>query len=326
MSTPYYADAGPLWAITSYYNPNRYGRRRANYTQFRRHLGLPLLAVELNLGGNFELVKDDAEILIRCQVGDVLWQKERLLNIALAALPRDCEQVVWVDCDLLFPRPDWIPEVRRQLELFPLVQPYSEVVHLPPEAIFSGLDWQGKTLLTKPSISSLIAEGISLETYVAGLDDRRQGTRAPGHVWAARRELIELCGIYDACIIGGGDTALVGAAFGAWEAVIRRQAMSGAQAVHYRNWAEPFFAATQGQLGCVEQAAMHLWHGDIEDRRYRQRFYDLSPFEFDPNKDICRGRDGAWQWASDKPGLHALLRDYFAVRNEDGARELVKAA
>ncbi len=326
MTTAYFSDAGPMWAITSYYNPNHYWRRRANYTQFRRHLALPLLAVELSFDGRYELTDADAEILIRCQAGDVMWQKERLLNIALAALPQECELVAWVDCDLLLARPDWTVELARQLTQFAIVQPFSQVVHLRPDAALNQNDRNGQILFTKSSIASLTAEGISPEQYVSGLSDTKPGTRAPGFIWAARRAVIEQFGLYDACIIGGGDTALAGAVFGAWEAVSLRQHMSPQQAEHYQRWAERIYSAVQGQVGCVEQAALHLWHGEIDDRRYRQRFHDLSPFDFDPAKDIALAPGGAWRWASPKPGLHELLHNYFVARNEDGADLHQKAA
>src|SRR5690606_20133502 len=86
-----------LWALTSYYNPVRYRRRRENYRAFRDHLDVPLVAVEMETDGVFDLVPGDADILVQIAGGDVLWQKERLLNIALGALPSACRKVAWID-------------------------------------------------------------------------------------------------------------------------------------------------------------------------------------------------------------------------------------
>ena len=82
-----------VWAITCYFNPVGYRSRLANYRVFRRHLSVPLVTVELAYDAEFHLDRDDAEIMIQVRGGDVLWQKERLLNIALAALPRACRTV-----------------------------------------------------------------------------------------------------------------------------------------------------------------------------------------------------------------------------------------
>ena len=94
-----------LWAITCYFNPMRYQRRLANFRIFRDRLQLPLVAVELAYGQEFELQAQDAEILIQLRDGAVLWQKERLLNIALQALPSSCHRVAWLDCDIFFTTP-----------------------------------------------------------------------------------------------------------------------------------------------------------------------------------------------------------------------------
>ena len=75
--------AGDFWAITSYYNPLGYRRRRANYRTFRRHLAIPLLTVELAYGAP-ELSEADADRYVGLRGGALLWQKERLLNVAMS--------------------------------------------------------------------------------------------------------------------------------------------------------------------------------------------------------------------------------------------------
>src|SRR5271169_6865582 len=74
-----------MWAITSYFNPIPYRRRSFNYHVFRRNLDLPLVTVELGFDGRYELTNKDADVLIQIDGGAVLWQKERLLNLALRA-------------------------------------------------------------------------------------------------------------------------------------------------------------------------------------------------------------------------------------------------
>ena len=59
---------------------------------------------------------DDADLLVQLRGGDVLWQKERLLNLGLKTLPDGCDKVAWIDGDVLFARPDWAAETARLLE------------------------------------------------------------------------------------------------------------------------------------------------------------------------------------------------------------------
>jgi hypothetical protein len=62
----------------------------------------------------------------------------------------------------------------------------------------------------------------------------------------------------------------------------------------------------------------HLWHGELTERNYRRRWQHPALDGFDPFTDIAVDAQGCWRWASDKPALHAWVRDYFALRLEDG--------
>src|ERR1700675_3627404 len=119
-----------MWAMTSYYHPARLERRLANYKIFRANLGVPLVTVELSFGGHFELTENDADILIQISGGAVLWQKERLLNIALKSVPSSVIIIVWLDCDFVFDCLDWVAQAKAQLHTNELVQLYSDVVDL----------------------------------------------------------------------------------------------------------------------------------------------------------------------------------------------------
>jgi hypothetical protein len=88
-----------IWAVTTYYNPCNYKRRLENFKVFRENLNLPLLVVELSYGIQYGLTKNDAEIVIQLKGSSIMWQKERLLNIAIDKLPKHVENVVWLDCE-----------------------------------------------------------------------------------------------------------------------------------------------------------------------------------------------------------------------------------
>jgi hypothetical protein len=105
--------SAPLWVLTTYYNPAGYNRRRMNFKAFRRLLQQPLLVVELTRDGRRELSDDDGEIVIHLTGEDRLWQKERLLNLGVAALPRHVEFVAWIDCDLVFLDDEWAAKAVR---------------------------------------------------------------------------------------------------------------------------------------------------------------------------------------------------------------------
>jgi hypothetical protein len=302
-----------LWAIAAYFNPCGYRSRLENYARFRADLKAPLLTVELAFDAPFELDRSSADILIQRRGGDVMWQKERLLDIALENLPGECDAVAWLDCDVLFTRPDWPAAAVRALERWPLIQPFASA----RDQLAAGSSSLGEAA---PSYAASWCGGAPAEMTFAYDQAGAPGRRlcAPGFAWAARRELIARAGLYDACIVGAGDRAMVQAAAGRMEQEIAVRMPSRAHAAHYRRWADPFHRAVAGRIGCIEGEIVHLWHGDFLDRRYRVRFDDFRGLDFDPERDLALAGQACWRWASHAPALHALAADLFAKRREDG--------
>ena len=122
-----------LWIIVSYFNPLNYRTRRFNYDVFIKALdqaGLNHLTVECAFDGqSFSLPNNPNVIKVRSN--SVLWQKERLLNLAISWLPKSCRYVAWLDCDLLFMNPRWAVETVLLLNEYPIVQLFERCIRLP---------------------------------------------------------------------------------------------------------------------------------------------------------------------------------------------------
>ena len=128
----------------------RFRRRLSNFEIFRERLNVPLVAVELAYDFDFQLQDQDAEILIQLRGGAVLWQKERLLNLALQALPRQCRKIAWLDCDVIFGAADWAGLVSELLDRFALAQIFKRVHYLSPQWT-SAKDCTTEVEFTRPS-------------------------------------------------------------------------------------------------------------------------------------------------------------------------------
>jgi hypothetical protein len=302
-----------LWAITSYFNPAGYRRRRENYRVFRKRLAVPLVAVELAYGSHFELNENDAEILVQLRGGDVLWQKERLLNLALGVLPRHCKNVVWVDCDIVFETDEWPKRVNRLLQDCWILQTFSQAHELRRDA--AAEDFRPALAeFTRDAVPFAIASGVPAVSSLRG----SPFTYSRGFTWAARRELLDQHGFYDACIIGAGDRAMTSAVYGCYDVVMDALYMNDRQKAHYLEWAKAFHQTIGGTAGFINGNIYHLWHGDRRHRRGLERHKFLAPFNFDPFEDIVIGDNGCWCWNTNKPEMHAYLKSYFAARNDDG--------
>jgi len=309
-----------LWAITSYFNPMGYRRRRHNYLRFRRALTVPLVTVELSYQGRFEIEDHEANILVRLRGRDVLWQKERLLNVALEHLPDHCEKVAWLDADVLLQREDWSEETERLLDQFPMVQLFDQLIHLGPDGRLAeaaqapasrrraSLAYRWMTRTVPPDLF-LRPEATSRERCTCGM------------AWAAGRTFLENHGLYDAMILGMGDKMIAAAALGFFEEAMQAHCLNSRHSDHYRQWAIPVHEQVRGQLGYVAGTALHLWHGDLTDRRYAERYENFEAFDFDPGRDLAVDATGCWRWNSDKNDLHRHVEQYFQQRREDGRTE-----
>ncbi|QJR10223.1 hypothetical protein DSM104443_01277 [Usitatibacter rugosus] len=309
--------ASPIWAISCLFNPRRYRARIANFREFRSRLEVPLVAVELSFDGRFELGPEDADVLVQVEGGDVMWQKERLLNLGRAHLPAECEAVAMLDADVVFTRRGWTEAARERLRTVPVLQLFERMHYLEPSDRVEEVLEQGRE-------GGDPGYGWALRSGAVTLDRLREpgphgrGRCTPGFAWAYRRDLLDRHGLFDGNIIGGGDTAMLCAGWGAFDAVEMRHAMTPRHRDYYRAWAEPWFADVKREVHALEGHLLHLHHGTLLDRKSYDRHRLLAAHEFDPYTDIAPHAAGSWRWASDKPEMHRGLERYFADRREDG--------
>lgn len=321
----------PMWVVTSFYNPAGYTRRTQNYHAFYRHLNVPLLVIELAKPGHHQLASDDADVVISLSGDDQIWQKERLLNIAISALPEEAEFVAWVDCDVLFGNPDWATTAQSMLTAGNrLVQLFETATHLPsqtlPELVSPAACRNTQPLLCEHSFASVLASGIY---FSAGSRLKRTDANdgvassellpvAHGIAWAGHREILQEIGLYDACVIGGGDKAMALASAGHAQMLTSKRPMTDMHEKHYLTWAELFGACTTDRVGFVPGTVFHLWHGHFKRRGYEQRHKLLKQLEFNPYHDLVMAENGTWRWAQHSTSLKSSVRDYFFGRLEDG--------
>lgn len=305
-----------MWAITSYFNPAGYRRRLINYRLFRQHLQVPLVAVELSFGQPFELQADDADILIQLHGADVMWQKERLLNVALQHVPDACEHIAWLDADVLFREDDWHQRAAELLEQYAVLHLFQSAWNLLPQfpltRDFTQCQPAGRSH-TYCVDGCGLRELLATENYI---QSKRTYYRT-GMAWAARAEIVRASGIYDRCIVGGGDRAWHAMALDLPHLAVAHCRMSAAQQADYMHWANIPQREIQGRLGWLDRDIYHLWHGSLENRRTTTRYRILEEFEFDPASDLALDSQGFWKWNSDKADMHQLVADYFVERRED---------
>ncbi len=306
-----YAPAEDLWIVTCYFNPQAYATRLENYHRFKaafERSEARFITVECAFDNQpFVLTGPN---VIHMRATDVMFQKERLLNLAISGLPPECRKVAWLDCDILFQNPAWMIQTSRLLDDFALVQPFQKVVYPARGELSYSSDSIGST----ESFGSVFSSGPS--EPLAGNFWRHGHT---GFAWAARRDLLKTDGLYEACVAADGDHMIAHAAVGDLDGPCVQRTLVGLDhRNHFRHWAAEFYKNTGGRVGCVPGTILHLWHGDYRHKKPYQNPVQLHAYEFDPAKDIRVGSSGALEWNSSKPELHRSMRNYFAARMEDG--------
>lgn len=309
-----YSYVEDLWIITTYFNPCKYQTILKNLTAFRERIesaGLNLIIVECAFKEQTFTLSNSSKntAIIKVKATDVMWQKERLLNIALSHLPTSCKKVAWIDCDILFNNSEWVVETSKLLDVFPVVQLFEIGIRLPKDQeVYKG-------------------EGEIWKSFASIYQDQPKqiykGYKQHGHsgfAWAARKELLLKHKFYDASIVGSGDELMLHAMCGAWYSicVAKRLGRTKYHFNYFINWAEKFYEDVLGQVGCVPGYVLHLWHGDKENRLHLERTVQLHISNFDPENDIAIDENGCWKWNSDKPQMHQWIKEYFSQRKEDG--------
>lgn len=287
-----------LAVITTFFNPNSYINIKANYMAFSEKIRekCDLFPIELSFSGEF-FIEDDRAMRVSGNKNNVMWQKERLLNMALKSLPPEYTNVAWIDCDILFGNVDWVEDCNRLLQQYKVVQLYDTAYRNGPD---------GKI--------EMVSKGIVGRICDIGKADLDLSKGIPGFAWAARREVLEKIGFLDTQIIGGADSLMIYSFFGKRSGPVSSQ-MNEAWLDSYLEWADAAFSEVNRSVGFVPGTITHLYHGQMKNRSYNTRYGILSDLEFDPKKHLAFDSNGLWKFK--KRSIPKKLAEYFESRDED---------
>lgn len=299
-----------LCVITTYFNPCNYASRRKNYELFMsgmRKAGVTCITVECAFGtDSFELPKSLDVIHVRANT--LLWQKERLLNLAASWLPRHYTQVAWLDCDILFTNKHWVSDTVKALKTYKVVQMFETCQRLN----------QGNTVSDDRSHSFASVMTSNPESLNAGRYDAHGHT---GYGWAMRRDIFDKVGLYESAISGSADHFMAHAIYNSYGFCVENALKHDPEQIsHLTDWGQRFHALVDGSLGVVPGEITHLWHGDAVNRRYFLRMHEITDLGFNPWLDLkmLPGRPIEWADHLQKPALKDYFKNYFTSRREDG--------
>lgn len=304
-------DVERIAVLTCFYNPCGYNNLVRNFNLFSRELELYDVDhwnIELSYDGPSGFVFPQSDRFLRVEGNrgtQLLWQKERLLNLLLDKLPDCYEAFCWIDADVHFCSLRWVDDLRQALRLHNWCQLFEN-------SFFT--QFNGSLTPLKRSVGW---------HYVNCYKDFTSfGKSHPGFAWAARTEWFRQFGFLDTNVIGGGDVNQI-------------KAISGD-----RFWVDRYIS--KGWLRCIEEWGnkvrecggrsftyipgdiVHMFHGSRSRRNYLKRWLFLSDYNFNPRTDIdTDAESGLLQWSesalSNKPEMVRKVAEYFSDRQEDKA-------
>jgi len=308
-----YRPAPDVAVVACYFNSHNYASKRRVFELFRASMErsrVPLFIGECAFGDErFELAPSGSVFQFRTP--DLMWQKERLLNLAIERVPDRYTKIAWVDADVLFTNPMWIVEASERLDDAPVIQPFSHAVRLRPgeTSYFGGGERSRGFCFTRSALPGLARLKYHLHGHT-------------GFAWVADRQLLSDLRLYDAAVGGTGDHLMAHAFSGDFASRCLPLVFGGSSGYldHFRRWAEAAWNRVQGRLGYVGGAALHLWHGETANRGYVSRYRDLTGLGYDPVIHLRAETDRLWSWSDEGAFLSKWATDYFRGRREDNTR------
>ena len=305
-----WSEDATLHVACAYSNPLRWRTRRVLMNDFRQHMqaspNVVLHAGELAYGDRPFEVTGNYSGDVQLRTIHELWHKENILNRVINTFPSDWKYGAIIDADFHMTRRDWALEAIHQLQHFDFVQLFSTYADLAADYV---------PYRVMPSFAWNYQKGP--QTVGACGPYGSAGPGATGGAWAFRRSAFDTVGgLLDVCILGSADWHMAFGLIGKTNPAPEATRCSTPYMKTVERWQDRASVLTRN-IGCVENHALHYFHGSKTQRAYGERWKILRDNDYDPLTDLMRDWQGILQLAGNKPKLRDDIRRYFRARNED---------
>lgn len=285
---------------------SRYRLAREWISQMQATQNIQLCLVELALGDRaFEITEANNPWHLQLRTDQWLFHKESMINLAVRhLLPIDWKYMAWIDMDVQFQRPDWPLETLQQLQIFSVVQPFSDAMDMGPN---------GEVLSHFKSFAFQHRIGSKLQKW----SGQPYQFGHCGFAWACRRDFWEATqGLIDWTALGSADYHMAFSMLGDGDGTVHGK-MNPNFALMLHDWETKAIKITHKQIGCVMGTIQHSFHGAKAARGYRSRWDILVRDGFNPATQIIHDSAGLVRLVGNKV-LEQDIYQYFMSRKEDG--------
>jgi len=274
--------------ICSYFNFTDSPLIRKNYEVFRRSFDYPLTTIELALPEQNFFIDDS--IKIKVDSSNILWQKERCLNLAIEQLPPNIDSIAWIDTDIIFDNRHLLQDTYKALERNKVVQLFEKCEEKPIVNHYNN----------NISLGKKIKDNIAADLPCIGF------------AWAFRREILIEDKLYDSDPVGNSDVLQILSWLGQWNNASILD-LNPQYRKEFLLWAWNSYEKVQRDIGYVKGSVRHLYHGPHYGRKYHDRNKILTSNNFVPSEDLRINSDGLYSIPYKKHLLEDI-KSYFMDR------------
>jgi hypothetical protein len=243
-----------------------------------------------------------------------LWHKESLLQQAVKHLPRQFTKVAFLDKDVMIDDPLWLQKTSKLLDSVDIAHPFETVC-------LRGLNMG--CMRKQSCFVHMMNKGCNVTDNL--MNDRPCGTQ--GFVLAVHRALVDTVGLFDTCVIGGGDTFFLYSCLNMPLETLPAMQRTYVDALSmpyedYRQRLHHFYGRPIRMGFLPNVTVMHGYHGSISDKQYHPRKTILFASNFSLT-DLYKNEDGMWAMHQPNKWRGAFTR-YFRNRNEDATEGCIQ--
>ena len=300
-----------LYVITTIFNPIGYNSRYTLYNKFKKYIeysGAELVTIELIFGDEkeFAVTSYDNPLNIQLRVGQALWHKENLINIAVEHLPKDAKYIAWIDADVTFTNTDWVQDTISELKKHEFIQMFTHAYDL---------NKNHEVFQTHIGFIYAFNEKLFIDDTLTVAHEGIKGNGHPGYAWASTLDgFKKVGGLIDFAILGSADNNMAFAMVGDVHKSTGSHTSKGYtdKLIEWQNK----FTSNIKSVGYLNSSLMHYWHGSKKNRGYQWRWKILIDNDYNPQTDLIKNNDGLIL-LKNKPQMVEQIFDYFKSRAED---------
>jgi hypothetical protein len=314
------------------------------WVEYQLDCGVSLHIGEVAIGEiPFELNKEDPKlkhvniVQLRGDAANEIWIRDAIFNRVVKHIPETAKYLCWDDTDLRHTRDDWAVETLHMLQRHRVGQTWSHSIDLGHKHSIVPNDWGHETDRSfcwawmtgdvEPQCERNMGSsgappdacGVPLRMQAGALlkPEKQKDWRAhTGYSWSIRRETLnELGGLLDWMVTGSSDWHMAYMFAGYLGGPDSR--MSPGYQRKLKEYARRCDLYVKQDIGCVEGALLHGWHGRKVDRQYMTRFDTLLESGFDPDVDLIYDNNGLPRLTGDNRLLRDGLRRMAANMRQD---------